>query len=131
MAIGAFIAALFAARVDSFYRVLPNQYTMFVLILGISNCIVLQNAPHTTYVISTLFHLGVAMILPSAFGMGDAKLITGLGLFFADAGVYVAWLSICYGTALLWGKLHKAKSIALGPHKVLAWILCYVGDYAY
>lgn len=130
-ATGALIAALFAARVDYFYRVLPNQYTMFVLILGFSNCILLQNSPHITYVISTLFHLGVAVLLPGAFGMGDVKLIAGLGLFFADAGIYVAWLSICYTTAFLWGILHKEKSIALGPHIVFAWILCYVGDYAY
>lgn len=131
LATSAFLVALFAARIDYFYRVLPNQYTMFVLLLGISNCILYQSTPHTVYLLSTLCHLAIAMILPGAFGMGDAKIFAGLGLFIVDAGVYVTWLSLSYTTAFLWGISRKEKNIALGPHIVLAWITCYVGDYAY
>ena len=131
MTVGALVASLYAARIDSYYRVLPNQYTMFILLLGFSNCILFQMVPHSTYFLTTFGHIAVAICLPRAYGMGDAKLFAGLGLFIVDSGVYVLWLSLSYATALLWGVFLRINSIALGPHIVMAWIVCFVGDYAY
>lgn len=127
----ALIVSIHAAQIDARYRILPNQFTSFILVVGISHCLLVSEMPHVTYWMFTFSHLAVGLFLPKAFGMGDVKLFAGLGLFLLDSAWYLAWIFLAYGLSLFWGLISGQKSLAFGPHIVLAWIVCSVGDYAH
>lgn len=129
--VGAFVFAVHAARIDYRFRILPNSLTTMIVALGVAQCSLLGEFPHSTYWVFTLSHLLMSVLMPHAFGMGDVKLLVGVGLFFEDPGGYLSWLLLSYLSGLSWGLLQRVRTLAFGPHLVLAWIACSVGDYAY
>lgn len=124
------VIALHAAIIDFRFRILPNSSTAFIAILGVSHCFLSQTAPPVLYWILTLSHVVVGLAYPNGFGMGDVKLFAGLGLFLHDSEWFLTWVTLSYGSSLIWGLIRREKSVAFGPHIVLAWFLCYVGDYS-
>lgn len=125
------VVALHAAVIDCRYRILPNSLTAFIAILGVSYCFLSQAGPPSLYWIVTLTHVVVGLVYPQGFGMGDVKLFAGLGLFLHDSGWFLTWIALSYGSSLIWGLLRREKSVAFGPHIVMAWFLCCVGDYSH
>lgn len=125
------IVALHAAHIDMRFRVLPNVFTSFIAIIGMSYCLLSETAPVPLYWMSTVSHFVVGMVFPSGFGMGDVKMFAGLGLFLHTHEWFLAWIALSYGSTLVWGLLTRQKSVAFGPHIVMAWVLCCVGDYSH
>lgn len=128
---GAYVFAIHAAHIDYRFRILPNSLTTMIAALGVAQCSLLGEFPQSIYLVFTLSHLLLSVLFPHAFGMGDVKLLAGIGLFFEDSGGYLTWLLLSYLSGLSWGLFQRVRSLAFGPHLVLAWIACSVGDYAY
>ena len=129
--LGAYVFAIYAARIDFRFRILPNSLTTMIAALGVAQCSLTGEFPQLIYWVFTLSHLFMSVLIPSAFGMGDVKLLAGVGLFFEDSGGYLTWLMLSYLSGLSWGLFQRVRTLAFGPHLVLAWIACSMGDYAY
>lgn len=125
------VVAVQAAIVDFRFRILPNTFTSFITIIGISYSLLNQVSPTLMYWIVTLTHFVVALVFENSFGMGDVKLFAGLGLFLPDADLFLTWIVLSYGSTSVWGLVRHERSVAFGPHIVMAWMLCCMGDYAY
>jgi len=125
------VVAVHAASVDFRFRILPNTFTSFIAIVGISSSLLNHVPPNLMYWIFTVAHFVVAIMFENSFGMGDVKLFAGLGFFLPDADVFLTWIVLSYGSSMVWGLVRRERSVAFGPHIVMAWMLCCMGDYAH
>lgn len=124
------ILAGIAGIIDLRTSILPNRYTFLIASIGVMYCIDEGNTPTLLYWTTSLIHLIISLALPMVLGMGDSKLILGLGLFFKSAENFLVWMGFSYILACLGALALRQRRLAFGPYIVMAWIVVFVGDYA-
>lgn len=125
------ILASIAARIDWKTRTLPNRFTFLIASIGVLYCIAVGNTPSFLYWVMILIHISISLAFPKVLGMGDSKLILGLGLFFVSPENFLAWMSLFYILACFGALTFRQRRLAFGPYIVMAWIVVIMGDYAH
>lgn len=130
------VYAVQAARIDVREFRLPNRYTAIIAACGVLGAIA-RSAE--LYIVIAVLLVSALHVLPNLLGkawigMGDAKLIAGLGLSLTSIESVLAWLWLAYAVAavvgLLLQKIHLSQKIPFGPYLTATWIAVVMGDYA-
>lgn len=126
----------FAARVDVQKYLLPNKYTLNILLMGLILQFVYAQSHLFVFALSVaLFHVALGLILPTGIGMGDIKFISGLVMTLPSTQAIWNWLILLYGFGLVHGFFlkirQKSSRIPFGPSIYGAWVLIYMGELAH
>lgn len=120
-----------AARIDWQRRILPDQYTFLIYVLGAVAWTPTANAA-LLWLCIVVFHIGLVLLPQAGLGGGDAKLVAGLAFAAVAGNWWWLWLWFTYTTATIHGLVQRRRGdrsgIPLGVWLMAAWTACAVGQ---
>jgi len=129
-----------AAYIDSKTQRIPNQLNLSLLVCGLLSCFIMHQVTPLSHLIGlfcvSVPMLGIALLFPGAFGMGDVKLMGACGLFLGWERILVAALiGIIIGGVqgvyyLLFKKKGRKERFAFGPALCIGIVVAMFGGFA-